>query len=161
MEVTYGHASDRCRDERLAESASTALSRRTDGPSNRSWPAIRNRRRRSSRGVRTSRSPTRSAQCAAGPAAVDKAIAEAAAQLRDGAIRGFEELSRYSTSDLGYVVQLERTQARVGESDDMVPFTLRATMIFRREGDAWKVAHRHADPITTARPITTIMETSR
>ena len=30
---------------------------------------------------------------------------------------------------------------------------------FRREGDTWKVAHRRADPITTSRPITTVVET--
>ena len=94
-----------------------------------------------------------------GPAEVDKAIADAAAQLRDGVTRGFEEVSRCISSDLGYVVQLERTQARLGERDDMVSFALRVTMIFRREGDAWKVVHRHADPITTARPITSVIET--
>ena len=93
-----------------------------------------------------------------GPAEVDKAIAEAAAQVRDGNVRSIEEVSRYSTSDLGYVVQLERAEARVGDSDDMVPLSLRVTMIFRREGDAWKVAHRHADPIMTSRPITTVIE---
>ena len=38
-----------------------------------------------------------------GPSDVDRAIAEAAAQLRDGGIRDFEEVSRYRTSDLGYV----------------------------------------------------------
>ncbi len=94
-----------------------------------------------------------------GPAEVDRAIAEGAANLRDGSVRRVEEVSRYSTPDLGYVVQLERTQARLPESESMTPFALRVTMIFRREGDTWKVAHRHADPITTARPISTLIET--
>ena len=94
-----------------------------------------------------------------GPAEVDKAIAEGAANLRDGSVRRVEEVSRYSTPDLGYVVQIERTQARLPDSGNMTPFALRVTMIFRREGDTWKVAHRHADPITTARPISTLIET--
>ena len=94
-----------------------------------------------------------------GPAEVDKAIEEAAANFRGGSVRRFEEVSRYSTPDLGYVVQLERTEARLAGSDSLTPFALRATLIFRREGDTWKVAHRHADPITTARPISTVIET--
>jgi ketosteroid isomerase-like protein len=93
-----------------------------------------------------------------GPADVDKAIAAGAAQLRDGSVRRVEEVSRYSTPDLGYVVQIERTQARLPGSGTMTPFALRVTMIFRREGNTWKVAHRHADPITTPRPITTAIE---
>ena len=48
-----------------------------------------------------------------GPADVDKAIAEAAAQLSDGTMRDVEEVSRYSTAELGYVVQIERTEARL------------------------------------------------
>lgn len=94
-----------------------------------------------------------------GPAEVDKAIAEGAAMLKDGSVRGFEEVSRYSTSDIGYVVQLERTQARLPGSENIAPIALRVTMIFRREDDSWKVAHRHADPIATARPISTTIET--
>lgn len=66
--------------------------------------------------------------------------------LRDGSVRGFEEVSRYSGPDLGYVVQLERTQARLPGSEDMAPFALRVTMIFRREGDTWKVVHRPRGP---------------
>ncbi len=93
-----------------------------------------------------------------GPAEVDKAIAEGAAMLKEGSVRGFEEVSRFSTSDIGYVVQLERTRARLPGSENMVPIALRVTMIFRREGDSWRVAHRHADPITTARPISTTIE---
>jgi ketosteroid isomerase-like protein len=93
-----------------------------------------------------------------GPAEVDKAAADGAAMLRDGSIRGFEEVSRYSTPDLGYVVQIERAQARLAGGDDVSPIALRVTMIFRREEDTWRAVHRHADPITTPRPITTTIE---
>ena len=94
-----------------------------------------------------------------GPADVDEAIAAGAAMLTDGSVRGFEEVSRYSTRDLGYIVQLERTQARLPGSEDISPIALRVTMIFRREGATWKISHRHADPITTARPVSTTVET--
>ena len=93
-----------------------------------------------------------------GPTNVDAAITEAAATLRDGVVRGIEEVSRYSTADVGYVVQIERTDARLPGSEDIASFALRVTMIFRREGDTWKVAHRHADPITTARSVSTVLE---
>jgi ketosteroid isomerase-like protein len=93
-----------------------------------------------------------------GLAAVIEAGAQAAAQLRDGSIRDIEEVSRVRTPDLGYVVQIERAQARLGGSSDISPIALRVTMIFRREDDGWKVVHRHADPITTPRPISTAVE---
>jgi ketosteroid isomerase-like protein len=96
-----------------------------------------------------------------GPGEVDKTAAEAAAQLSDGSMLSFEEVSRYSTSDLGYIVQIERAQARLTGSEDMSPIALRATMIFRREGDTWRIAHRHADPIMTPRPISTVVETQQ
>ena len=84
-------------------------------------------------------------------------IREAAANLTGGSVR-FEEVSRYATPDLAYVVWLEPSEVQLAESGDMVRISLRVTMIFRREEDTWKVAHRHADPITTARPITTAVE---
>lgn len=89
---------------------------------------------------------------------VEKAVEEAAANFKGGSNR-FEEVSRYSTPDLGYIVQLERSEVRLAGSEDMARISLRVTMIFRREGNTWKVVHRHADPITTARPITTAIET--
>jgi uncharacterized protein (TIGR02246 family) len=93
-----------------------------------------------------------------GWAAVEKAMEAAAANFRAGAVR-FEEVSRYNSADLGYVVQLERYEVQLVGSEEMAPSSLRVTMIFRREGDTWKVAHRHADPITSAQPISTIIDT--
>lgn len=92
-----------------------------------------------------------------GRADVEKGAAEAAANFVDGSVR-FEEVSRYSTSDLGYVVHLERYELQFAGSEGITPSSLRVTMIFRREGDNWRVAHRHADQITTARPISTIID---
>jgi ketosteroid isomerase-like protein len=94
------------------------------------------------------------------PAEVEKAGAEAAAQLSEGSMLSFEEVSRYSTSTLGYIVQIERAQARLAGGGDM-RIALRATMIFRREGDTWRIAHRHADSIMTPRPISTVVETQQ
>jgi ketosteroid isomerase-like protein len=68
-------------------------------------------------------------------------------------------VSRYSTPDLGYVVQVEWAQARLAGSENMTPIALRVTMILRREGDTWTVVHRHADPIMTPRPASTVIET--
>lgn len=93
-----------------------------------------------------------------GPMDVDQAAAEGATHLSGGSVRGFEEISRYATADLGYVVRIERTQARVDGSAEVMPLALRVTLIFRREGDGWKLAHRHADPITSSRPIQTTIE---
>ena len=64
----------------------------------------------------------------------------------------FEEVSRYSTSELGFVVQMERHEGQVTGRDAPVVIDRRVTMVFRLEGDTWKVLHRHTDPITTAQP---------
>lgn len=91
-----------------------------------------------------------------GPAQVDRAIEEAAANYSGGS-RQFDEVSRFSTPDLGYVVQLEHTEVMLRGGETSTPFTLRVTMIFRREELGWKVAHRHADTVTTPRPVDTVI----
>ena len=93
-----------------------------------------------------------------GRADVETAIGQASANFEDGFMR-FEEISRYVTDDLGYEVWIERGEVRLVGTDAMAPSSLRVTMIFRREGDSWKVAHRHADPITSDRPISIVLET--
>jgi ketosteroid isomerase-like protein len=92
-----------------------------------------------------------------GRAAVERAAAEPSSRFSDGKISGFDEVSRFVTGDVGYVVRIERGEAHLDGSPEPVPYSLRVTMIFRREGDAWKIAHRHADPITTPRPLATAM----
>jgi ketosteroid isomerase-like protein len=53
-----------------------------------------------------------------------------------------------ASGDLAYIVAFEHTTASVNGSPSL-PYTLRATTVFRREGSEWKVVHRHADPVAT------------
>jgi ketosteroid isomerase-like protein len=81
-----------------------------------------------------------------------------ASQFRDGENVGFEIIERHVTSDLGYIVRVERAKTKVGSGEDIAPIALRATMIFRPEDGTWKVVHRHADPITTRRPAASVIQ---
>jgi ketosteroid isomerase-like protein len=56
------------------------------------------------------------------------------------------------------VVEIERGEAKIGGSEEMTPWALRVTMIFRPEDGEWKVVHRHADPITTPRPAESVIQ---
>jgi ketosteroid isomerase-like protein len=82
----------------------------------------------------------------------------AASQLRDGEFVDFETVAKYVTPELAYVVWVERTRAKVGGRQDVAPFALRVTMILRPEEGTWKVVHRHADSITTAQPIESVLQ---
>jgi ketosteroid isomerase-like protein len=93
-----------------------------------------------------------------GWAQVEQALERAASHLRDGEVLGFERISGYATADLAYRVEIERLRARFGADQQIVSTALRVTMIFRREADGWKIVHRHADPITSARPMESIVQ---
>ena len=82
----------------------------------------------------------------------------AASQVREGEIGGFEVVAKYVTPELAYIVEIERNKAKVGGRQDVAPFALRVTTIFRPEDGVWKVVHRHADPITTAQPIESVIQ---
>jgi ketosteroid isomerase-like protein len=60
---------------------------------------------------------------------------------------GFELQAYDVLGDMAFTVGLEHTSVSV----DGAPrtYTLRATQVYRREGGEWKVAHRHADPLST------------
>ena len=74
----------------------------------------------------------------------------AASLYRDGEVVGFDAIAKTATTDLAYIVELERFKARIGGSDEISQVALRVTSILRPEDGAWKIVHRHADPITTA-----------
>ena len=76
----------------------------------------------------------------------------AASNLRDGEIVAIENIAKCVTPELAYTVWLERQQAKVSGREDITPFALRVTMIYRPEDAVWKVLHRHAAPITTPQP---------
>ena len=82
----------------------------------------------------------------------------AASLRRDGKIPRFEIVSKVVTAELAYVVFIERAEAKVGDREEITPFTLRATMIYRPEEGEWKVVHRHADPITTPQPAESVIQ---
>ena len=96
---------------------------------------------------------------ARGWSAVEQTMERAASQLREGEPINFERISGYAGTDLAYIVEIERARAKVGGSDEASPIPLRVTTIFRQEDGQWKVLHRHADPITSPRPIESIIQT--
>jgi ketosteroid isomerase-like protein len=81
----------------------------------------------------------------------------AASNFRDGEIVGFENVAKYVTPELAYVVWIERGKGKVGAREDVASFDLRVTMIFRPEDGTWKVVHRHADPVTTPQPAESVI----
>jgi ketosteroid isomerase-like protein len=89
---------------------------------------------------------------------VAKTTEHAASLRRDGRATSFEIVAKYVTAELAYVVQIEHLESKIGESEDVTPYALRATMIFRPEDGTWKVVHRHADPITTAQPAESVIQ---
>jgi ketosteroid isomerase-like protein len=82
----------------------------------------------------------------------------AASNYRDGEIVGFENVAKYVTPEFAYIVEVERYKAKVGGGEELAPIALRVTSIFRPEEGTWKVVHRHADPITTARPPESVIQ---
>ena len=82
----------------------------------------------------------------------------AASFYRDGRAVTFDHVAEQVTPDLAYLVEVERYEAKVGGREDVTPLALRVTSIFRREDGVWKLAHRHADPITTARSAESVIQ---
>ena len=89
---------------------------------------------------------------------VAEAQKRGASVFRDGEIYDFEMVAKYVTTELACILWIERTNAKVGGGEDVTPCDLRVTMTLRPEDGTWKVVHRHADPITSARPAESVIQ---
>ncbi len=87
-----------------------------------------------------------------------EAADRAARQIGGGEGYTFDTISWVETADLAYEVGLEQCRARLAGATEKVPISLRVTTVFRREDDGWKIVHRHADPITGARSVHSIVQ---
>lgn len=57
-----------------------------------------------------------------------------------------ELVASYASGELVVLVLIERQHGEVGGLPDQ-DWSLRVTLVFRREGDDWRLVHRHADPL--------------
>ena len=89
---------------------------------------------------------------------VVEASEQAASPSRDGELASAEIVEKNVTPELAYMVEIEQAEAKLGGREDITPFVLRSTMIFRPEEGEWKVVHRHADFITTPQPAESVIQ---
>jgi ketosteroid isomerase-like protein len=62
-----------------------------------------------------------------------------------------EIIAWHVTGDLAYTVAIERGMVRAAGATAATPKALRVTEVFRKEGGAWRLVHRHADPLVETR----------
>jgi ketosteroid isomerase-like protein len=72
---------------------------------------------------------------------------EATARTFHGGEAELEVVESYASGDLAVLVVVERQHGEVAAFPDQ-DWSLRVTLVFRRQGSEWLLAHRHADPLT-------------
>jgi ketosteroid isomerase-like protein len=68
--------------------------------------------------------------------------------FRNGALEQ-ELVEAYGSSDMVVLAIIERGHGAVGGLPEQ-DWPLRVTLVYRREGGEWRLAHRHADPLVDA-----------
>jgi len=79
-----------------------------------------------------------------------QAVEWTAKTFRGGDV-SLEVFASYTSGDLAVLVATERQHGTVGDLPRQ-EWSMRLTLVFRRDGDRWRLVHRHADPLI--RPIT-------
>jgi ketosteroid isomerase-like protein len=77
--------------------------------------------------------------------ASDQAV-DALARYFQGGEAEVQIFQSYTSGDLVVLVAIERQHGEVGGLPDQ-DWSLRVTLVFRREGGEWRLVHRHADPL--------------
>jgi SnoaL-like domain len=81
----------------------------------------------------------------------------AAARWRGGHT-DFVPLAVGASGEIAYTVWIEQGDARLEGLDEFRPIALRVTHIYRREGDTWKIIHRHADALVEKIATTAVLQ---
>lgn len=66
--------------------------------------------------------------------------------FKDGRNSTLEWVNGWRSADMVVLAVIERTHVQVGDTPAQ-DWALRVTLVFRREGTHWRLAHRHADPL--------------
>lgn len=90
--------------------------------------------------------------------AVARTMERAASNYSEGQVIGFETVTKYATRELAYLLEVERYTIRIGDAENASNVELRVTSVFRPEDGVWKLMHRHADPITSNRPVDSVVQ---
>jgi ketosteroid isomerase-like protein len=71
---------------------------------------------------------------------------DALAQFFRGGEAELDVSQTYASGDIAVLVAIERQHGEVGGLPDQ-DWSLRVTLVFRRESSGWRLVHRHADPL--------------
>jgi ketosteroid isomerase-like protein len=71
---------------------------------------------------------------------------ESTPKMFGGGEAELELVQTYASGDMAVLVAIERQHGEVGGMPDQ-DWSLRVTLVFRREGSEWLLVHRHADPL--------------
>lgn len=84
--------------------------------------------------------------------AVLAALNNAAKKYTDGSVVRVERVAVYGGGNRFVLVEIEHDRAKLGANPDFAEFAARVTSVYEKIDGQWKLVHRHADPITSARP---------
>jgi ketosteroid isomerase-like protein len=87
-----------------------------------------------------------------GRAAVIKALNNASTKYKFGTITAVDRIAIYGDGKIMCLIETEHGRAKLGTNADFSEIAARVTSVYEKIGNRWKLVHRHADPIMTARP---------